>query len=183
MTIQVLKKSIAITVLSLLGLGLGACSSDLPPPPCPEIQILGAAAKLTRFKPGPGRDIIDVMHDNALTQFLSGCIYDIDETGAGELSVYLAPTIQSTRGPAFSGNVARMEYFIIVSDTQKNLLDEQRFPIEIAHAQNLPQVTWSLKEPNTLRIPLRSGQTGEDFQVFIGLQLTRDELKYHQDHP
>ena len=178
-----LKKSIAMIVLGL-GLGLAACAGNTtPPPPCPEIQILGAASKLTRFKSGPGRDIIDMLHEDTLPGFLSGCEYNVDETGAGDLMVFLAPTIQSARGPAFSGAVARMEYFIVITDSQKNLLTKQRFPVEIQHTQNLPQVTWTKTEPNRILIPLKAGQNGDDYLIYLGLQLTQEELEYQRNHP
>jgi hypothetical protein len=177
-----LNKSISITVLGLLALGLGACSStDIPPPPCPDIQILSAASKLTRFKPGPGRDIIDVLHDETITGFASACEYDVDETGAGDLTVWLAPTIQSTRGPANQSSESTFDYFIVITDSQKKVLNKLPFSVSIAYQQNLTQLSWTLTEPNALSIPLSAGQTGEDFQVFIGLQLTRDELEYQRN--
>lgn len=176
-----LKKSMAMIVL---GLSLMACAgTDVPPPPCPEIQILGAAAKLSLFKPGPGRDIIDLQHSETLPSFLSGCEYNIDETGAGELMVFLAPTIQSTRGPAFTGTVSQLEYFIVITDSQKRPITKQKFPVQIQHGKNLPKVTWTRKEPNRLLIPLKSGQNGTDFLIYLGLQLTRDELEYESNHP
>jgi len=179
MKILLLKKSLSATLLGLLTIGLAACSStDIPPPPCPEIQILGAAAKLTRFKPGPGRDIIDVRHEEAITSFASACEYNVDANGAGDVTIWLAPTILSTRGPANQGSEATFEYFIVITDSQKKVLNKGLFPVAIPYAQNLTQLSWTLKEPNSLIVPLNAGKTGDDFQVFIGLQLSKDELEY-----
>lgn len=175
------KKSIAISVLGLLG--LAACSStDVAPLPCPNILIPRDAAKLTRFTPGPGRDIIDVMHEEEILSFASGCEYDTDATGAGDVTIYIMPTIKSTRGPANTGSEARFEYFLVIADSQKNLLEKAKFKVAIPYAQNLTQIIWRAVDPNTLRIPLKSGQDGNNFQIFLGLQLTQTELDYQRKH-
>ncbi|PCI38306.1 MAG: hypothetical protein COB46_11670 [Rhodospirillaceae bacterium] len=178
---QLLKKSLMVGLLGLFG--LSACSStDVAPPPCPNILIPRDAAKLTRFVPGPGRDIIDVMHEEEILSFASGCEYDTDATGAGDVTVYILPTIKSSRGPANAGSEALFEYFLIISDSQKNILEKAKFKVAIPYAQNLTQIIWQASQPTTLRIPLKSGQDGRDFQIFIGLQLNQDELDYQRKH-
>ncbi|MBL4747637.1 MAG: hypothetical protein JKY17_02245 [Magnetovibrio sp.] len=179
---KLLKKTIVPSLFGILSIGISACAStNLPPPPCPQIKILGAASKLTRFKPGPGRDIIDQMHTETIVGFASGCEYNTDETGVGDVTILVVPEISSVRGPANEGDTANFEYFLIVTDSQKNVLEKDNFPVAIPYAQNLTQVNWRALKPNTIRIPLKAGQTGQDFQVVIGLQLNREELDYQQN--
>lgn len=174
------KFGIGVALLSFLGVGLGACTNTDKgaPPPCPSIRIISDGAKLTRFKPGAGQDIIDILHEETLTGFAQGCEYDTDATGAGDLTVWLAPAITAVRGPANKTGDADFEYFIAITDSQKNVLDKQRFPVVVDFPQNLTKVPWQRETPHALNLPLKAGQNGRDFEIFIGLQLNRVELEY-----
>lgn len=171
---------VGLAVLSI-SLGLAACASDkTPPPPCPEILIAADGAKLTRFKPGPGTDIIDVLHEEELTGFAQGCEYDIDKTGAGTLTVLVAPTIMSSRGPANQSNDADFEYIIAITDLQKTILKKYRYPLVLPYQKDVPRIIWQRPEPHAYVLPLSAGQTGENFLVYISLQLNRSELEYQR---
>lgn len=177
-----LRQSANAALMAVLALGVAACAADTPvsAPPCPEILIPVDGAKLTRFKPGPGRDIIDVVHEELVTGFSHGCEYDTDTSGAGELLVELIPSFEAKRGPANPGDQAQFEYFIAIVDQDKNLLEKKRFPTTIEFPSNMSRVLWQREDAISMRIPLQAGQTGDDFQVFIGLQMTRDELEYQR---
>lgn len=160
-------------------LGVGACSSDTAaPPPCPEILIPVDGAKLTRFKPGGGRNVVDVVHEEKIVGFAHMCEYNTDETGAGEITVLVAPDIESSRGPANESGQADFEYFLAIADQDKRILAKQRFPVTIPFSQSIPKVRWQNQDPNILHIPLKAGQNGTEFTVFVGLQLNREELEY-----
>lgn len=178
---RTIPSTLKVAALGLLAASLAACSTpDVAPPPCPEVVIPSDGSKLTRFKTGPGRDIIDVMFEATVTEYAEACEYNIDETGAGDVTVYIAPLIETERGPADQQGQATYEYFLAVLDSNKKVLEKARFPITIPFSQNMTRVRWQLKEPNVITIPLAAGQNGADFQVFIGLQLTRAELEYQR---
>jgi len=180
-TVQSGLKGIAPVTLGLLALGVAACSTpDVAPPPCPDVLIPADGSKLTRFKPGPGRAIIDVLHEATIIEYAQACEYNTDDSGAGEVAVYVAPLIETQRGPADQKGEATFEYFIAVIDSNKKVMDKALFPVTIPFPQNMTRVRWQLKDPNVVRIPLAAGQNGQDFRVFIGLQLTRDELEYQR---
>lgn len=168
-------------LLGVMTLGLTACSTDnAAPMACPEILIPVDGAKLTRFQPGPGRDIVDVLHEEQIIGFAHLCEYDLDETGAGNVTVALVPTIDSTRGPANTSGQVQFEYFVAIATQDKDVLDKKRFPAQIDFPQNMSRVRWQRDEPIDMTIPLKAGQRGEDLQIFIGLQLTREELEYQR---
>lgn len=164
-----------------LAMGLASCATDkAPPPPCPEILIPIDGAKLTRFQPGAGRDIIDVQHEELVSGFAHACEYNLDDTGAGNVVVQILPEFESKRGPANPDDQAQFEFFIAIVDQDKNLLEKKRFPASIVFPPNMSRVVWQRGEPIPLTIPLEAGQTGQNFQIFLGLQLTRDELEYER---
>jgi len=177
-----MKTSFKLALSSLFALSLAACAGQSAlPPPCPSILIPKDGAKLTRFKPGPGRDIIDVLHEESMTGFASACEYNIDETGTGDLTVWVAPTIKSNTGAANIQKKAAFEYFIAVIDDQKKVWDKQNFKVEISFEQNMNQVLWQTKNPNSIMIPLKAGESGDKYSIYIGLQPTRDELLYQRN--
>lgn len=170
-----------VALLGGIALGLAACSTDQAALlACPEILIPVDGAKLTRFQPGAGRDIIDVLHEEQITGFAHLCEYDLDETGAGSVTVALVPTIESTRGPANTSGQVQFEYFVAIANQEKNVLDKKRFPALIEFPQNMSRVRWQRDQPINMTIPLKAGQRGEDLQIFIGLQMTREELEYQR---
>jgi len=179
---SILSRPALIGLIGLMGLGLGACATGdkIPPGPCPKILVVADAAKLTRFKPGPGRDIIDVLHEEEITGFAQACEYNVDDSGAGELTVYIAPTIVSTRGPANQTDDADFEYFVAITDANKNILDKSLYPKVLPFVNSIPRVIWQKPEPHTYVLPLKAGQTGASYLVYLGMQLNRDELDYRR---
>lgn len=169
-------------LLGAVALVVGACSATETtlPPPCPEILIPVDAAKLTRFQPGPGRDIVDVVHEEQVAGFADRCEYDTDATGAGHVMVEIFPAFDSTRGPANQASQADFEYFIAIASVDKKVLEKKRVPVSIDFPENMSRVQWQQEKPITLTIPLKAGQSGRDFQIFLGLQMTRDELEFQR---
>lgn len=175
------KNALSMAAIGAAALTLAACANtpDIPRP-CPQILIPADSAELTRFKPGQGRDIIDVLHVEKVTGFAHRCTYDMDDTGAGELTVEVAPVIESSIGPASTDRVADFEYFLAITDKDKGILDKARFSLSIPFPQNQSKVQWQKPDPIVMRIPIQAGQTGDDFRVYVGLQLTRGELDYQR---
>ncbi len=167
-------------ILGLALMGLSACSTTKTTVsrPCPKILIPKDAAKLTHFKAGSGHAIIDVTDTQTVSGFAHACSYQLNDAGEGEVTVQLAPTITSVRGPANTTKRANFEYFIAIVDGKKRILEKARFPVTIPFVNNVTRVQWQRKDPVVMHIPLKAGQSGADFTVFVGLQLTRDELNF-----
>jgi len=176
-----LKAVLSTALIAVIGLGLAACAGDKPDAlPCPEILIVADGAKLTRFKPGAGRDIIDVLHEEEIVGFAHSCEYDIDESGAGDLTVWLAPTIVSTRGPANQTGDTDFDYIVATADANKNILSKKRYPLVLRYAENVPNFKWQRPEPHEFVMPLKAGQSGKNFVVYLSLALNRMELDYQR---
>lgn len=172
---------LAATALAAAAVVAGCTSNtSTAAPMCPEILIPADTAKLTRFKPGPGRDIIDVLHEEQVTGFAHRCTYDTDKTGAGEVAVEVAPAFESHLGPTNGTRVAEFQYFVAIADKDKNIRDKARFPVSITFPANMSRVRWQREEPILMRIPLQPGESGTDYKVFLGLQLTPEELDHQR---
>ncbi|MDV7339699.1 hypothetical protein RYZ26_08850 [Terasakiella sp. A23] len=168
----------------ILCLGLSACDSlnfwrEEKPEPCPRITVLKNASELTKFKDGPGRDIIDVLFEAKITNVLSACQYDVDyDTRAGSILTQVAPVISAQRGPADQSRKADVNYFVAIVDNQKKILEKTTFPLRLAFPgnQTLNEVT---DEPIDLTIVTDGSRDGSDYEIYVGLQLTREEISYN----
>lgn len=175
------------TILSLLivGFGLAACDSipfmrEEKPEPCPRITVLRNASELTKFKEGPGRDLIDVLYEAKITNVLSLCEYDVDyDTRVGEINAQVAPVISALRGPADTSRIAELSYFVAVVDQDKKILQKNRFPLRLGFPGNLTQ-NEVRDEPVTLTIKTDGSTDGADYEIYVGFQLSREELEYNE---
>ena len=171
--------------LMLLSLSIGACSismfsEKLPPQPCPPVSTLNDAAKITRFIEGPGRDLIDIDFTAEITNLSGKCFFELDsDTGEGLVRVNVKTQFTVERGAGNRDHTASFEYFISILDDQGKILDKQTFPYLGKYWKNKQ----FLKDPDTpieLTIPLSDGQIGQDFNVYVGFQLSREELEYNR---
>ncbi len=166
-----------------LSVTLGACaelSNAPPPPPCPPVTTLGDAAIITRFIEGPGRDLIDIDFTGKITHLSGKCTYEyFSDAGDGEVRVNVRPEFRIERGAANKDRSAKFEYFVSILDYQGNILDKQTFPYSANYWKNR-QTIIDRDAPVELTIPLNSGQTGRDFNIYVGFQLSREELNYNR---
>ena len=169
----------ALTVAGLVS----ACTlfgEDEVPPPCPEISVLEEASNLTRFVDGPGRDLIDVLVEQKVSDAAGTCEYEIDDdTETGTLSVEMMVAFELNRGPANRDRKTDVDYFVAVTDNQRNILNKQSFKGTVEFPGNRNRLIWT-DEPVYLNIPLKAKQTGRNFKIFIGLDLTDDQLQFNR---
>lgn len=170
----------------LLGFLVSACGvvdeffEPPPPPPCPTVSILGNAERITQFRSGPGRDLIDITAEARIENFIARCIYDVDEdTGSGQVHVELSLGITAARGAANIEGFADIPYFVTMTKLDKTVLTKNVFTIAVLFEGNRYRVS-AYDEPIVLSIPIDSSQTGRDFLIYVGFQLTPDQLEYNR---
>ncbi len=153
---------------------LAACSSDEQVVLyCPEVFRVAAASHLVKFV-GAGRDLTDVRFEVKLQQVGLSCEYDDDVIE----SVLLVNMI-ATRGPADNQRQAPLKYFVAIATLDQKIVAREEFEITIPFEGNQTRV--AVTEELEPRIPLKAGQSGADYQIFIGLSLSREELRYNRE--
>lgn len=173
---------------ALLGLlaGCGSMSSlnpfadKSPKPACPRISVPADAANLTRFRPGPGQDLIDIQFEARLADVRHGCEHDLDkEVGGGKLSIELTISVEGSRGPADTTREAKAAYFVSLLNAEtKEPLQKKVFPVTMTFPGNYTRTTVT-DNPVTLEVPLEPGKYGRDFLIYAGMQLSQQELEYN----
>jgi len=158
----------------LASLALGACANRAPPPPCPTVMPVKGADSLVRFN-GQGRDLTDVMFEAKLEGADIVCDYN-DNVVEAEMRI----GIMATHGPADSERKARFKYFVAIATLEKQVLAREEFGLEIPFPGNRTRIVAT--EEISQRIPLKPGESGADYVVYVGLALTPEELRYNLDN-
>ncbi len=174
---------IGITLAALVLLAGTGCSSssDKRAPLCPRISVLSDAAALTRFAGGAGQDLVDVDYQVEITDVLSGCQYEENESEEQVVVVAMAPVMVAIRGPANRDRVARFDYFVSVINSERSVLNKQAFSMLVEFPGNLTRVALRDDDPPvTIDIPLATDRAATDYEILVGLQLTPDELEYNR---
>lgn len=169
-------------VIAIAVLALSACEAmkSTPPPPCPEVSVLSDAATLTKFVEGRGRDLTDVLYEAKLVDAVGACDYDVEKkTGEGTLAVEMAVSMEMARGPANRDGKAPVNYFVAVVGKDRAVLNKQDFTGTVEFTGNRTQLRWT-DEPVYLSIPLKKGQAGRDFRIYVGYDLSEEELEFNR---
>lgn len=178
----------AAGALATLLLSVGACSTKKPvsPGPCPRVNILADASQLTGFRDGPGRDLIDVDHTARITRVGGNCVYKMDKPTeknkkpeTGTLTMTIGLLIAAERGPADADRKARFEYFVTLVDRDRRPIQKTVFPVTVDFPGNVTRAT-AEEFPIDLKIPLQAKQTGADFVVFVGFQLSPEQVEFNR---
>ncbi|TNE38509.1 MAG: hypothetical protein EP348_04750 [Alphaproteobacteria bacterium] len=183
MPVTFFRKARRLAVLAIIPL-LASCSSTFdtgsifsifgsprPPLPCPSAEILPGADTITIFREGPGRDLVDVTYEGVLTAVSGECQY-VDDDAAVDVSLILR--IDATMGPAAQARKQDFPFFVAISDKKGKILAKKVFssPIEIPEERRRGAVQEEIEQ----HIPLSAIQTGADFVVIAGFQLTKEQL-------
>ncbi len=168
----------AFGVVSLGGL-LAACGSDPfveePVPACPSAYLPKDTAKLVQFS-GAGKDLTDVIVEAEFAGYLGDCGYDLDD---GTLDVIISPLINAELGPAAQNRTVAFQYYVALRNPAGEFVQKSVFDVTMPFPDNLNLARYR-DEQVTLNVPLDDVWTGPDYEIFIGFQLTADQLDYNR---
>jgi hypothetical protein len=175
--------SVPILVLAGCAAMLSACGffvkKEPPPGPCARAMILADAEQITYFRDGPGRDILDVSYSGRLNRVFADCQYDMnkDRTGVMEVRVYVA--IDAERGPANSDRIAPYRYFVTLVDANREPVAKNVFDLTAQFPGNVTRMVLT-DDTVEMKVPIAAGQSGKDFTILVGFQLSESQLEYNR---
>ena len=161
--------------LALLASGCGLFEEKKPPPPCPPIFVLKAAGDITRHKPGPGSDITDVVFRGNIFDFRGLCEYNKART---QVEIKLSIAFEMLRGPANTDRKADFAYFIAIPKFHPAPQGKKIFPLSTNFVDNNTRVR--LTDEITLKIPIDRKVKRSEYAIYIGFDLTQQELKQNR---
>src|SRR5690606_5308962 len=126
--------------------GCGIFSRDVQPP-CPGVRVLRDAERVTQYRPGKGRDILDVVYTAEIGQLGVGCRY-------GERRIEQIVTVGHVveRGPAAERSTLSVPFFAALVDPQERILAKQVFTREVTFEER--QRRAGVAEEVELEIPI-----------------------------
>jgi len=146
--------------------------------PCPAVYILEDAQKITRFKPGPGRDITDIRFQAEIVNFTGACEYDEDD-GKWEAEIELAVQISVERGPANKDGKINFRYFAGIPDFQSQEQGKSIFAVAGQFEGNRTRLMY--QDELSMRIPVVKPTAGRRLEIVLGFQLSPNELTYNRE--
>jgi hypothetical protein len=165
-----------------IALLLGACTANIfggddenkpsaAPLPCPLVSGVSDASRLVRFA-GAGRDVTDVQFEAQLTNLRSGCVYR-----EGEIAITVEVPFIVSRGPANPDGTARFNYFAAIARGEQ-ILARETFDVKVEFDGNTTRVGY-LDELGQ-RIPLQGNELGNSYVIYIGIELTPQEMEFNR---
>mgnify|MGYP001391346380 CR=1 FL=1 len=145
--------------------------------PCPDYRVLADASKIEKYKPGPGRSIIDIDFYTKITGMHLTCTSKINnKTGVGLMDVDVNFDFSLRRGAANTSGKKSFQYFISVTDLNYKIIYRETFSINLNFKANKSSISFSSK-PITIEIPITENYSSQDFIVFGGFEISREQLK------
>ncbi len=146
---------------------------------CPAITKLHDTSDVVQYVAGKGRDLIDMRFSAELGDIAWKCQYDDEDDGSGELEMELKILIKARKGPAAKGQVAKFPFFVAITDANRNILNKKVFTAEIEFEEGRRRAA-VIEEVDQV-IFYTSSETGADYDIIVGFQLTPQELKYNRE--
>lgn len=160
--------------VALAGLLLvSACGSNSKIIRCPDVRVPSETGNLTRFGPGEGRDITDVVMEAQFEEVRGECSVDDDE-----IQVATLVKITARQGPASTLQQGEFSFFVAVTDRKRNILSRRSVPAAVDFSGNRSRVVYF--ERLKVDIPKTEEAAGDDFLIFMGFELTREEVEFNR---
>ena len=137
------------------------------------ISVVPEASQITKFLIGAEGDPNSITFQARFGKVELVCYYE-----KGEVQVEIGVEFHTQRGPANRSLSSDFEYFVAMSGPEQEIFDKRRFLSGIEFAKWDKKLT--VEEPLQQIIPLQPGESGADFRIFIGFQLTPEELQYNR---
>jgi hypothetical protein len=147
---------------------------------CPDYRVLADASEIIHYLDGGGRDLTDVVFEGEIRDLRLECLTKIDKkTRVGVMEVEVSLVIDANRGPADRSRKAIYPYFIIITDLNKKIVYREEINVGINFLGNRTKLSFT-SNPITIKLPMRSDFTGENYIVYSGFILTHTQLKHNR---
>lgn len=162
-------------LLAAAGMLLSACAFFSPQEAkvCPRVSLLNEAVTMTRYKDGPGRDLIDVLYEAKVHDVNWTCKF-LDN----RMRVEAAIDIVAQRGPASKGGNAQVPFFVAIIDSAQKIVAKKTFSSEVEFRGGRRRA--GVREEIEQTVFLKKGESGTDYEIIVGLQLTEQQLKQNR---
>jgi hypothetical protein len=169
-------------LLGVLLLAMASCgTTPKQSMPCPVVKPVPDASYLTRFA-GDSEDLTDTAYEAKLAGVKPLCKYSEDtDTGKTTIISDLLIKLMASRGPKLTGDQATFNYVIVLTGQGGRKITRQQFDVTIPLTADKP--TGTIVDNPTVSIPLKKGENGDFYQIYVFLEVTEKELAYNRRNP
>jgi hypothetical protein len=167
--------------MALLATASCATNEDIASYPCPFVGAVRELSYMTKFQ-GDSQDLSDTLFEAKIDQVLPAvnCIYENND-GKQAIVYDIQVKFLAQRGPKEREGLAKFNYFVGIGGPGGQILTREVFDSEIAFENNATQaITIEEIQP---RIPLKQGENGDFYRIYIGFMLNERELAYNRKNP
>ena len=143
------------------------------PKSCPRVSLLNEAAKMTLYRPGPGRDLTDVRFEARVHDVNWGCKFNDNR-----MRVEAMIDIVAQKGPAFEGDRANVPFFVAIIDKAQNIIAKEQFQSDIEFRDGRRRA--GVREEIEQTVFLKEKESGTDYEIIVGLQLNEQQLRQNR---
>ena len=177
------RATLAALSLGLALLATASCSSteDLASYPCPMVLPVRDASYMTKFE-GSSQDLSDTLFEAKIDSVLpaANCVYQLKD-GGNSIVYDIRVQFLAQRGPKEREGAAKFDYFMAVTGPGGKRLAREVFPTEIPFENGATQgIVVEELQPT---IPLKAGENGDYYRIYVGFMLTEQELTYNRKNP
>ena len=155
---------------------LTACQNTDPPVFCPLAVQVHDASYLARFV-GQGRDLTDMLFEAELIDVAVLCEVEEEEQPA-EVELEVVVTVKAIRGLADQLREAKFNYFVAVADPERKVLVREVFDMTVPFEGNRTRVAVEDKLETEFTVP--TAANAADYKVYVGFELTPEEVDYNR---
>jgi hypothetical protein len=169
-------------LLAVLLLGAASCSeTPKQSMPCPVVKQVPDATYLTRFA-GESEDLTDTAFEARLVSAQSKCTYIEDtDTKKTKIQTDIQVRVSASRGPKLTDEKVTFNYVIALTGRGGQKLTRQPFDVTVPLTADKPSAQ-VIDEPS-VTIPLKQGENGDYYQIYVFLEVTEKELAYNRRNP
>jgi hypothetical protein len=110
------------------------------------------------------------------------CKYIVDnDTQKTKITSDLLVKILASRGPKLAGDEVKFNYVVALTGRGGQKLMRQQFDVAIPLTADKP--TAQIIDNPTVTIPLKKGENGDFYQIYVFLEVTEKELAYNRRNP
>jgi hypothetical protein len=164
-----------VVATGLIAVALSGCSGNKAKP-CPSTAALADAASLTAFPEGATPDPSHALYTVQITNVTTDCDFDKKfESADSSLDV----TFQASRAPNGNALDATVPYFVAVTGDGGKIITRNSFSVKFHFDPG--QATTTFKDNiASIVINVAKEKRPWDYQLLVGLQLTKAQLDYNR---
>ncbi|MGD0192414.1 MAG: hypothetical protein ABSD74_16880 [Rhizomicrobium sp.] len=165
----------ALALTSFAAVALAGCESDKTGS-CPTMTALVAASEQSVFVPKATPDPSNLLYKVEIISVKGDC--DVDKK-ALNADVKLEVHFRATRAPSGTSAEYRAPYFVAVTEGTDRVLAKKNFTVPFAFAPGQSTADFSDSIAST-EVQSKGEKRTYDYQVLVGLQLTKEQLDYNR---